>query len=197
MNKFYLQLEEEIKTNDGESLKDEELVMKAVDNPRLFEIFVDRYQDVFLRTAGRVLRSKEDSEDAVQEAFVKIYKNSKKYKKQPGIAFKSWAFKVLMNCVFTRYRKMKRNFNDSEYMDQLLYSGDENIDNTFEKKERRDEIESVLDGMPEELSDLMKEHYLKDRPYAEIASAKGISLATLKMKLFRARKKFKEVLEDM
>ena len=197
MNKFYLQLEEEIKTNDGESLKDEELVMKAVDNPRLFEIFVDRYQDVFLRTAGRVLRSKEDSEDAVQEAFVKIYKNSKKYKKQPGIAFKSWAFKVLMNCVFTCYRKMKRNFNDSEYMDQLLYSGDENIDNTFEKKERRDEIESVLDGMPEELSDLMKEHYLKDRPYAEIVSAKGISLAALKMKLFRARKKFKEVLGDM
>jgi RNA polymerase sigma-70 factor (ECF subfamily) len=191
--KFYLQLEDEIKITQGEGLEDEELVEKSLENPRLFEIFVDKYQEVFVRTAMRVLKNKEESEDVVQDAFVKIYFNVKKFKKRPGIKFKSWAFKVLLNCVFTRYRKLKRTFCDAEYADELLYLGDGNLDVAFEKKEKRDEIESILQKMPADLSNLMREHYLEDKPYTAIASSRKISIAALKMKLFRARNKFKEV----
>jgi len=106
MDKFYLQLEEEISTSDGQALEDRELLEKALDNPRLFEIFVGRYQEVFLRTVMRILRNKEESEDVVQETFVKIYFNAKKYKEREGVALKSWAFKILMNCAFTKYKKL-------------------------------------------------------------------------------------------
>lgn len=193
MTKWYLQLEEEIKLDEGGDFEDEELVIKSLDNPRLFELFVDKYQEVFLRTANRVLKNNEESEDVVQDAFVKIYFNAKKFKKRPGIKFKSWAFKILMNCVFTRYRKQKRRMNDVEYMDQVLYMRDRGADLDFEKKEARDEIESILREIPDDLSELMKEHYLEDKPYSEIVDSKGMSIAALKMKLFRARNKFKEV----
>jgi RNA polymerase sigma-70 factor (ECF subfamily) len=196
-NKYYLQLEDKLKTEQEEGFSDEELVGKSLKNPKLFELFVDKYQDVFMRTAFRVLKNKEDSEDAVQNAFVKIYINAKKYKKKPGIAFKSWAFRVLLNCVFTRYRKLKKRAGEGEYMDELLYSQEENIDSTFERKEKRDEIESILDEMPEDLSALMREHYLADRPYVEVAKSHGLTIAALKMKLFRARKKFKEIAGDL
>lgn len=196
-SKFYLQLEDEIKIENDNDLTDEDLVMKSLDNPRLFELFVDRYQEVFNRTADRVLNNREESEEITQEAFVKIYFNAKKYQKRPGIAFKSWAFKILMNAVFTRYRKLKRTFHDTEYFDQFMYLGESNLDLVFANKEKRDEIESVLKKMPEDLSNLMKEHYLDDKPYVEIADSGNISIPALKMKLFRARKKFKEVLGNI
>lgn len=197
MTKWYLQLEEEIKLDEGGDFEDEELVMQSLNNPRLFELFVEKYQEVFLRTAKRVLKNNEESEDVVQDAFVKIYFNAKKFQKRPGIKFKSWAFKILMNCVFTRYQKQKRRMNDVEYMDQVLYMRDRSADLDFKKSEMRDEIESILNEMPDDLSDLMKEHYLEDKPYAEIADSKGMSIAALKMKLFRARNKFKEVSEEI
>lgn len=191
-NKFYLQLEEEIAA-EKEELSDEDLISKSMDNPRLFELFVDRYQDSFLRTANRILNNKEEAEDMAQEALVKIYFNFKKFQKRPGIKFKSWAFKILLNCVFTRYRKNKRTFGDTEYLDKLLYISETHLDFSFEKKEKRDEIESILEKMPKDLSALIKEHYLEDKPYAEIAEIKDMSIPALKMKLFRARNKFKEI----
>lgn len=198
MSKLYLDFQDEINIREDENYSDEELVMKSIDNPRLFEIFVERYQAVFLRTARNILRAREESEDVVQEAFVKIYFNVKKYQRKPGIKFKSWAFKILINCVFTRYRKLKRTMGNVEYLDQVLYLNEgSHSDFSFDKKLQRDEIESVLKKMPEELSGLMRDHYLSDRPYLEIAEDRDISVPALKMKLYRARKKFKEVLDEL
>jgi len=197
MSKFYLQLEDEIEIEEGRDLKDEELIQKSLNNPRLFEVFVGKYQEVFLRTAMRVLKGKEESEDVVQDAFVKIYFNAKKFQKRPGVAFKSWAFKILLNCVFTRYRKLKRTSGDAGYMDELLYLTETAVENDFDRKEKKDEIESILAKMPEDLSALIREHYLNDKPYAEIVSSEKVSIPALKMKLFRARKKFKDVMEEI
>jgi len=182
---------------DIETLKDEEILIKSLDNPRLFEILVDKYQDSFLRTSQRILKKREEAEDATQDAFVKIYFNAKKFEKRPGIKFKSWAFKILINCTFTRYRKLKKTFGDAEYMDELLYLRDTNTDVSFERREKSDEIESVLSQMPEDLAELVREHYLNDRPYADIANEKGLTINALKMKLFRARGSFKNILENI
>lgn len=196
-SRFYLQLEEEIKTESEKDFKDEEILEKSLKNPRLFEFFVEKYQQSFLRTAGRILKNKEESEEAVQDAFVKIYINARKYNKQPGVELKSWAYKVLLNCVFTKYRKAKRTLADSEYLDEFLYEGPENSASFLESKERKDEIESVLKELPDDLSGLLKQHYLEDKSYADIANSNSMSMAALKMKLFRARKKFKEVMEKI
>ncbi len=136
----------------------------------------------------------EEAEDAVQDAFVKIYFNAKKFKKQDGIEFKSWAFKVLFNTALTRYRKVKRTRADAEYNDALLSVEDKNYDIDFKRKGERDLIDSVLRQMPEDLSSILRRHYLDDMPYVEISTTNGMSIGAIKMKLFRARKLFKEIL---
>ncbi len=177
------------------NLKDEEILIQSLNNPRLFECLVSKYRDSFLRTANRVLNNIEEAEDAVQDAFVKIYFNAKKFKKQEGIEFKSWAFKILFNTALTRYRKAKRNWTRAEYNDEILLSvEDKNYDDDFKKRYERDLIESVFKQMPEDLSSILRQHYLEDRPYIEISSQNGISIGAIKMKLFRARKLFKEIL---
>ena len=180
--------------NSSPNLKDEELLLRSLDNPRLFERLVEKYQDSFLRTANRVLNNIEEAEDAVQDAFVKIYFNAKKFKKQEGVEFKSWAFKILINTALTRYRKAKRTRADAEYNDALLSVEDKNYDIDFKRRGERDLIESVLRQMPEELSSILRRHYLDDMPYVEISATTSMSIGAIKMKLFRARKLFKEIL---
>ena len=56
------------------------------------------------------MKRKEDTEDTVQETFVKIYLNAKKFKKEKtGDSFKNWAYKILINCAISRYGKLKKN----------------------------------------------------------------------------------------
>ena len=192
-----LEPEKKINIESSSDIKDEEILIKSLSNPRLFEILVQKYQDSFLRTANRVLNNMEEAEDAVQDAFVKIYFNAKKFKKQDGIEFKSWAFKVLFNTALTRYRRAKRFKTEAEYNDALLSVQDKDCDADFKKRGERDMIDSVLRQMPEDLSAILKQHYLDDMPYADISTSNGMSIGAIKMKLFRARKLFKEIMGSM
>lgn len=183
-----------LNNNDCDGIKDEEILLRSLNNPRLFEHLVQKYQDSFLRTAYRVLNSKEEAEDAVQDAFVKIYFHARKFKKQEGIEFKSWAFKILFNTALTRYRKAKRTRADAEYNDALLSIEDKNYDVDFKRRKERDLIESVFRQMPEDLSSILRQHYLEDKPYVQISSQNSMTIGAIKMKLFRARKLFKEIM---
>mgnify|MGYP001564504531 CR=1 FL=1 len=87
---------------------DEELLAKSFDDPRKFEALIDRYEEAFIRKAFYILGNKEAAEDAVQDAFVKIYKNARRFKPQPGAGFKSWGYRILVNTCFTAYKKHKR-----------------------------------------------------------------------------------------
>jgi RNA polymerase sigma-70 factor (ECF subfamily) len=184
-------------SEDLSSVKDEEALLLSLDNPMLFKKIVEKYQPGFLRSAYRILNNKEEAEDAAQDAFIKIYFNAKKFKKQEGIEFKSWAYKILINTSLTRYRKKKEK-TASEYRDELLLTiEDRNSDLEFKKNAERDLIESVFRQMPEDLSSILRQHYLEDRPYADISVSSGMTIGAIKMKLFRARKLFKEILGSM
>ncbi len=177
-------------------LKDEEILTLSLNNPRLFERLVRKYQDSFLRTANRVLNNLEEAQDAVQDAFVKIYFNAQKFKKQEGIEFKSWAFKILFNTALTRYRRAKRTRADAEYNDALAVE-DGNLGKDIKRREERDLIESVLKQMPEDLGLILKQHYLEDRAYSDISKENGLTIGAIKMKLFRARKLFNSILRSI
>src|SRR3989344_5685244 len=90
------------------SMSDEELLKHSFDKPHLFEKLLNRYEEAFLRKAYYILGTKEAAEDAVQDAFVKIYKNARRFQPQPGAGFKSWGYRILVNTCFTAYKKHKR-----------------------------------------------------------------------------------------
>src|SRR3989344_7314749 len=101
-------LESEKERSNPAGMKDEDILRASQNEPAIFEILVERYQEPLLRAALRVVRRREEAEDIVQEAFVKMYKNADKFEKLDGIEFKSWAYKIAINTAITHYRKLKR-----------------------------------------------------------------------------------------
>src|SRR3989344_6014797 len=103
------------------NLKDEEILKLSQEDPAYFSFLVDKYKEAFLRAARGITHNLEEAEDIVQETFVKIYRYAHRFEKQEGIAFKSWAYKILMNTSFTHYQKLKKTFANTEYKDPMLY----------------------------------------------------------------------------
>lgn len=187
-----------------ENLKDEEILRCSMENPSLFSILVEKYQIPFLRKAQGIVHSKEAAEDIVQETFTKMYLHGSKFKKQEGIEFKSWAWRILVNTSLTHYRKLKKTFGDVSYLDEILSEdtdGEQDpnliVESALDKDDRLDLVKEAIEILPKESAELVKAHYIEDRPYEEIAKKHGISVGALKMKLFRARKVLKELVKEI
>jgi len=194
-----------LENDDPRETADEVILKKSVNNPALFSILVDKYQTPFLRKSLGIVHSKEEAEDIVQETFTKIYANAGKFKKQPGVEFKSWAWRILVNTSLTHYRKVKKTFGDVGYLDEILAGDDDDIEsklklvteNSIDKDDRVGVIKDAMETLPTEASALLKAHYIEDRPYNEIAKKHGLSIGALKMKLFRARKVLKDIVGEV
>lgn len=178
------------------AIKDEAVLAASLKNPNLFGVLVDRYQEAFLRSAQRVVKTREDAEDIVQEAFAKIYKNAKKFKKQEGIEFKSWAYKVLVNTSYTFYQKLKKKQAVSlEFFETYKYDIIDEKDNLKTDLETKEIIAKVLLELPEDLKRIVELHYLKDLSYETISQQEKLSIPAIKMRLFRGRKMMKKILD--
>lgn len=190
-------LEEPKECNPAE-MKDEEILQASKNEPALFEILVERYQEPLLRAAWRVVRGRQEAEDIVQESFVKIYKNADKFEKLEGIEFKSWAYKVTINTAITHYRKLKRGEFLSE--DPTIYEepAAEFADAKFSTMaDAKATVAKVLAGMPEHLRTVLHQYYIEDKSYKTIAAEEKISIPTLKMRLFRAKRLFRKLNDDV
>lgn len=192
------QVQKSIKRPLGE-IKDDEILALSLAVPSAFEALVDRYQEAFLRAAMKIVNNREEAEDIVQESFAKIYLNAKKFKKVEGASFKSWGYKIVINTSLTHYKKLKRSRENIAYVDVAEY------ETAFALVDEGDHLQSAADAnmviskvmakMPEHLSQILKKYYLEDKSQKDIAEEENISPTAVKMRLFRAKKAFKKILE--
>lgn len=178
----------------SDGLKDEQILRASLDQPAIFEILVEKYQEPLLRAALRVVRRREEAEDIVQEAFVKMYKNADKFQKLDGIEFKSWAYKVTINTAITHYRKLKRGEFLAEDPGVFQEAGGEYLDTRVSfAADAKAAVAKVLEKMPSHLRSVLHRYYMEDKSYRTIAKEEDISIPTLKMRLFRAKKLFRKL----
>lgn len=176
--------------------KDEEILQKALEEPAHFAILIDRYQRPFLRVAYGVVRHKEEAEDIVQEAFCDIYRNATKFQKQEGASFKSWAYRVVLNKAISHYRKLKKERERYTSLEPQHYENLGEAETLSADADARMTIETLLGQLPEDLQRVLRAYYIDDKSYATIAQEEGITLATLKMRLFRAKNVLRSTVAD-
>jgi RNA polymerase sigma factor (sigma-70 family) len=176
-------------------LPDEEILTLSLKNPTYFSHIVDRYQDAFMRKAERIMGTRDDAHDVVQDTFTKIYLNAKKFKPVPGATFKSWGYKILVNTAFTAYQKKKKDGMFSTKLDPELYDIIPDIGELSgaDQKIDRDLIVSIFSRMPRELARALELHFLEGRPHQEIANMEGLTVPAVKTRVYRAKQLFKKL----
>ncbi len=176
------------------SLSDEEVLARALHDPEAFAEIVSRYETAFLRRARAIVRHQEDAEEVVQIAFVRIYQYADRFSPQEGASFKSWAYRILINCACTRYQRLKRELMARADVDHEILSMLPDRDlRQFEKAEVRDEVIAILSEMPELFARTLRSYFLEGRSQKEIAQAEGTSVGAIKTRMHRAKHEFRTV----
>jgi RNA polymerase sigma-70 factor (ECF subfamily) len=179
-------------------LSDEEVLYRSVENPDYFAEIVDRYQAALLRKANSMLHSEENAEDAVQEAFVKIYANAARFKEVPGATFKSWAYKILVNTCLTYLKKNKREKEVFVALDPELAEviADPMDLSYIDKKLSLDHLMSLVSRLSEILRRTVTWHTIDDLSYQEIAEKEGVTEGVVRARMHRAKKELKKIDES-
>ena len=178
---------------DFSSLPDEQVLLLAQKEAKMFELLVDRYQDAFMRKAMRIIRKKEDAQDVVQETFVKIFIHAGKFKVMEGASFKSWGYKILVNTCFTHCKKLKLNRERFLQLDSELEGILPDKNGVFEKYTLSEYIMSVTSKMPAALGKVLDDYFIKGIPQKELAEQENVSISAIKTRVHRAKKEFKKI----
>ena len=164
-------------------------------NTANFAQLVDQYKDLVYTLAVRMLKNKEEAEEVSQDAFIKIYKSLKSFKGDSKLS--TWIYKITYNCCLDQLKKNKKHLNDVPITENN-YNEIDTIDNALEglkKTEKQELIRSCVYQLPEESSAIITLFYFDELSLDEISKITGIEANTVKVRLFRARKKLAQIME--
>ena len=174
--------------------KDEDILIASLAHPSLFAKLVQKYEAPFLRKAKSIVRDEREAEDIVQEAFVKIYLNARKFKVVEGAQFSSWGYRILINTALTHYAKRKREGMTRADLDPEILEllPDKSVEE-FGKKEISDEVASVLVKLPPMFAQVLTAFFIEGKPQEEIAAREGVSVGAIKTRVHRAKREFERL----
>jgi RNA polymerase sigma-70 factor (ECF subfamily) len=176
-----------------ETLADGELVTRAISGREDgFEELVRRYQRPIAAYVYRMVGNYESALDLTQEVFIKIYGSLERYR--PEYKFSTWIYKIAHNAAVDHLRRhavreqsLVRETDTGEQRELPLASNRLTPEQEYAGKERRVEIEQVVQQLPPAYRELIVLRHSHDLSYDEIAEVTGLPLGTVKNRLFRAR----------
>ena len=177
---------------------DRELVRLAKsDDKEAFELLVRRHQSRVFAVAGGILRNKEDVEDVAQQVFVKAYFSLKRFDQRA--AFSTWLYKITVNECWDvlRKRKVRPLLYESDLSEEQAheyngFSEKATVPDVSDRLEARERVEKLLVDLDERdrLMLILKE--VQGFSVEEIAEILEINSNTVKVRLFRARRRITE-----
>ncbi|MCX7589814.1 MAG: RNA polymerase sigma factor [Patescibacteria group bacterium] len=178
-----------IQSKKFKNLKDEELIDEIIKNKEIFEEIVNRYQKKIFRYVFYLIGDGKESEDIVQEIFIRTYINLKSFNK--NLKFSSWFFRIAHNQIVNFLKKKKINLNFKENIFNIRDEKD--IEEEFSKKEIEKSIKKCLDQLPIIYRELINLFYFEELSYEEISDILKIPSGTIAIRLSRAKKILKKL----
>lgn len=181
-------------TEDFAALSDAELLARAQKEPDLFALLVRRYEAPLLRRAKTIVRTTEDAEEVVQDAFTKMYLYADRYQEQEGASFSSWAYTILNRVAYTRYQKNKAAWGarielEPEHLESLPDARAEFL----EDLSVRSEVLAALAKLPETAARALRLQFIEGKSQEEIAHSEQLTVPAVKTRIHRAKKLFKRI----
>ncbi len=148
----------------------------------LFTAYVEKYSGMVYRVAFSYMKAPADSEDIMQEAFLRLYTTGKRFESEEHL--KAWLIRVTINLAKNELKAFRRK-------DKALASADPEEPPAFYP-----ELDEAMKSLNEDYRIAVYLYYYEGYGVRELASLLGISEANAKTRLKRARNKLKEFLTD-
>jgi RNA polymerase sigma-70 factor, ECF subfamily len=159
--------------------------------------------DQVYRVARRLVGSREEAEDLMQETYARAFRGWRGY--TPGTNLRAWLLRILTNLNIDRGRRQQRapDMQPLEEGDYFLYnkleesSRDTNLDEEHVvERLSQDDIVGALSAVPHDFRDVIVLVDIGDFTYADAAQILDIPVGTVMSRLHRGRRILKKELAE-
>ena len=163
-------------------------------NSQTFHELIRPYERSVYVMALSLLKNEADAEDAAQEAFLKAYRNLKGFRAEAK--FSTWLISIVLNEARSRLRRksnVKMESLDEPQDEQghvspaLLRDWREVPSEAVERQEVRAMLQDAISGLPPIYREIFLLRDVEELSIEESATALGISISAVKVRLHRAR----------
>ncbi|TET25795.1 MAG: sigma-70 family RNA polymerase sigma factor [Candidatus Aminicenantes bacterium] len=163
-----------------------------------FELLVRKYKTTVYNTIYSIIGNAQEADDIAQEVFLKVYTKADSFKGKSS--FSTWLYRITVNRCVDELRRRKNKiisyeteFNQEEKLKlkDVLASRENDITEKLRQKELQDIIQKAMNSLPEKYRIILTLKEIEGLSYKEISQIMKISLAKVKIWLFRARQKLK------
>jgi RNA polymerase sigma-70 factor (ECF subfamily) len=184
------------------TLREQELIAKVQSGQtELFYELVRPYERRVYAAAFAILRNESDAEDVAQEAVVKAFANIKQFRAEAR--FSTWLIQITVNEALMRRRRERtvvmeaiddRREEDSDYAPRDFADWREIPSEALERKEVRQRLAAALGTLDRKYREVFVMRDMEQLNIQETAEALGISVASVKTRLLRARLMLRDLL---
>lgn len=155
-----------------------------------FAELYDMYSAALYGVVLKIVRSGDASEDVVQDAFVKVWKNIHKYDETKATFF-TWALNIARNTAIDKWRKIKK---EGLVEIQDLDSSVNLIDQTSKVTQKTNTIglNDMVERLTPELKVVVEYLYFKGYTHQEASDELGLPLGTVKTRIRTALKELRK-----
>ena len=173
---------------------------EARDRVRFEEEALELADQVY-RVARRLVSSREEAEDLVQETYARAFRSWRSF--QHGTNLRAWLFRILTNLNIDRGRREQRSptFEPIEEGDYYLYNrledtGVTQADEQIVERLSQDGVVEALASVPHDFRDVLVLVDIGDFSYKDAAQILDIPVGTVMSRLHRGRRVLKHELAE-
>ncbi len=169
---------------------------------KAYEELMAKYRGSVLNLVQRMIDSRQEAEDIVQETFIKAFQALTSFNEE--YAFSTWLFKIATNhCIDVLRKRKLQTFS----LDRPVRTKDGEVHRDFadrsyspdqdaETAEHTRLILQAIEELPEKYRTVINLRHREDCSYEEIAELLHIPIGTVKARIFRAREMLKKKLKE-
>lgn len=174
-----------------QKFKKELLERLSTGDKNAFNELYHLYREPAIRFCNSILKDAEESENIVQEVFIKVW--NKRSGIKPELNFTSYLFTIIKNRVFDHLKEIKKNtlLKEMYWKNIMEYKV---LDNDVQE-ERLSKVKKAVENLSEKRKEIIKLNYEEGKSYEEIANQLNISKNTVKNQLVKAKQIIRKQLE--
>jgi RNA polymerase sigma-70 factor (ECF subfamily) len=198
------------KKQKSDSLKDLGIKFKETRSERAFNELYHRIRPGIFHYVNNMLNNTEDTDHVVSAVMASVYDKIDQYDVKWHIS--TWIYRIAYThaCGKLRQRKASKTTpmsyfeygENKNYIDKMEYDSIENHTDHLIIKEENEEhneeikrVRTIIENLPEEYREVIFEKFFNDLSYEEIHKKLNIPLHTVKNRVARGKKLFKEIFE--
>lgn len=177
--------------------KEQELILGLRHgNAGAFADLVETHKNMIFTLGLRMLGNREDAEEVTQDVFMKVNASLGSFKGDSKLS--TWIYRIAHNACLDRIKKNRgegRHLQPEECSRDIAY-----LDSALERMaqgERTAMIRASLAKLPPLDASVLTLYYYGEMNLSELGQVTGLSPGTLKVRLFRARKRLAGIMEGI